>query len=341
MQGAPTLLWVNNTEATCSAWADRRFLFLVAGRWFKARPRRTVDVRHADAAGGVQADPGRAPRSRVLASVPGTRQATEAVLLAPIPRTARVNKKELKAPESSTRASRSSSRLSSQASQQAVNTDKDIVKFGDLYYMCFQGVWFMSKAAEALGSGVDVPKEIYTIPGELARPITSPTSPSQDDDDNDEWVTFAYVRVHGPDDRVGLRGVGQRLVLPAVRRLRRLLPVSTIRTDLRMGAWYNPTGRIRTRLRRIRTVRRRGHGRVVQPADGHIRARRRGISVRTARAPPGRRTTRAPAPTRRPGRGRRLRQLGHQLRAARRQLGADGTQQELSDRSHEQRDSDE
>ena len=31
--------------------------------------------------------------------------------------------------------------------EQAVNTDKDIVKYGDLYYMCFQGVWFMSKAA--------------------------------------------------------------------------------------------------------------------------------------------------------------------------------------------------
>ena len=39
------------------------------------------------------------PRSRVLASVPGTPQATEAVLLATIPRTARVNKKELKAPD--------------------------------------------------------------------------------------------------------------------------------------------------------------------------------------------------------------------------------------------------
>jgi hypothetical protein len=39
------------------------------------------------------------PRSRVLASIPGTPQATEAVLLAMVPRTARVNKKELKAPD--------------------------------------------------------------------------------------------------------------------------------------------------------------------------------------------------------------------------------------------------
>ena len=37
-----------------------------------------------------------------------------------------------------------------------MNTDKDIVKFGDLYYMCFQGVWFMSRAADGpVGSGLD------------------------------------------------------------------------------------------------------------------------------------------------------------------------------------------
>ncbi len=29
----------------------------------------------------------------------------------------------------------------------AVNTDKDIIKVGDLYYMCFQGVWFMARSA--------------------------------------------------------------------------------------------------------------------------------------------------------------------------------------------------
>ena len=39
------------------------------------------------------------PRSRVLASVPGTSQAVEAVLLAQVPQTARVNKRELKAPD--------------------------------------------------------------------------------------------------------------------------------------------------------------------------------------------------------------------------------------------------
>ena len=35
--------------------------------------------------------------------------------------------------------------------QRAVNTDKDILKVGDLYYMCFQGVWFMSKRRTGRG----------------------------------------------------------------------------------------------------------------------------------------------------------------------------------------------
>ena len=46
----------------------------------------------------------------------------------------------------------------------AVNTDKDIIKVGDLYYMCFQGVWFGPKPDgpwEVTGS---VPGQIYEIP---------------------------------------------------------------------------------------------------------------------------------------------------------------------------------
>ena len=46
-----------------------------------------------------------------------------------------------------------------------MNTDKDIIKFGDLYYMCFQGVWFMSKSATGPWEvATSVPKEIYEIP---------------------------------------------------------------------------------------------------------------------------------------------------------------------------------
>jgi hypothetical protein len=105
-------------------------------------------------------------RSRVLASVPGTTQAAEAVLLAQIPETARVNKKTVKAPEVVYQGGTPQFEpIQSTTLQRAVNTDKDIIKVGDLYYMCFQGVWFKASSPagpwEVTGT---VPKEIYEIP---------------------------------------------------------------------------------------------------------------------------------------------------------------------------------
>ena len=74
------------------------------------------------------------------------------MLLATIPRTARVNKKELKAPDVAYQGEPQFKPIDGATGvQQAVNTDKDIVKHGDLYYMCFQGVWFMSRAAPVHG----------------------------------------------------------------------------------------------------------------------------------------------------------------------------------------------
>ncbi len=95
------LQWVSNTESDVFRMGTGGAVYyLVAGRWFSA----------PDFAGpwtfatpSLPADFKKIPleheRSRVLASVPGTDQAAEAVLLAQIPQTARVNKKELKAPE--------------------------------------------------------------------------------------------------------------------------------------------------------------------------------------------------------------------------------------------------
>ena len=101
VEGAPNLLWVNNTESDLFRMGrSGDFYFLVAGRWFKSA---SLDGPWTFATPTLPADfkqiPVEHPRSRVLASVPGTPQATEAVLLATIPRTARVNKKELKAPD--------------------------------------------------------------------------------------------------------------------------------------------------------------------------------------------------------------------------------------------------
>ena len=120
--------------------------FLVSGRWFSA-PDFTGPWTFATPSlpADFKAIPVEHERSRVLASVPGTQQATEAVLLAQIPQTARVSKKGVQAPEVVYQGGQPEFQpIEKTTVQRAVNTDKDILKVGDLYYMCFQGVWFMS-----------------------------------------------------------------------------------------------------------------------------------------------------------------------------------------------------
>jgi hypothetical protein len=192
-----TLTWVSNTESDLfRVGAAGPVYYLVAGRWFTA-PAFTGPWTFATPSlpADFQKIPLEHPRSRVLAAVPGTQQAAEAVLLAQVPQTARVNKKELKAPEVAYQGEPKFEKVEKTSVERAVNTDKDIIKVGDLYYMCFQGVWFMSKAPtgpwEVTSS---VPKAIYEIPA--SSPAHNVTYVTVVEDDDDEWVTFAAVAAY-------------------------------------------------------------------------------------------------------------------------------------------------
>jgi hypothetical protein len=187
------LLWISNTEADLFRMGESGpVYYLVAGRWFSApglgghwtfvtpslpEDFRRISVEH--------------PRSRVLASVPGTQQAAEAVLLAEIPQIARVNKKEIKAPDVIYQGDPQYQQIQGTNLQRAANTDKEIIKVGDVYYMCYQGVWFSSNSATGPWALAEsVPKDIYQIPpSSPSYPVTYVTV--QDDDDDDDWVTYA------------------------------------------------------------------------------------------------------------------------------------------------------
>jgi hypothetical protein len=195
VSGTKDLLWVQNTDSDLFRMGKTGpVYYLVAGRWFSApaftgpwafaTPKLPEDFKRI---------PLEHPRSRVLASVPGTAQAAEAVLLAQVPQTARVNRKELKAPEVTYQGDPKFESIPQTSVARAVNTDKDIIKVGDLYYMCTQGVWFVAKSAQGPWEvAKTVPESIYQIPA---------SSPSHnvtyvtvvEDDDNDDWVTFAAV----------------------------------------------------------------------------------------------------------------------------------------------------
>jgi hypothetical protein len=187
------LLWVSNTESDVFRMGKTGpVYYLVAGRWFSA-PDFTGPWTFATPS--LPADFKKIPlehdRSRVLASVPGTDEAADAVLVAQIPQTARVNKKELKAPDVAFTGDPQFTPIEKTTVERAANTDKDIFKIGDSYYMCYQGVWFAGKSASGPWEvASSVPQEIYQIPvSSPAHHVTYVTI--EDDDANDDWVVYA------------------------------------------------------------------------------------------------------------------------------------------------------
>ena len=188
------LLWVSNTESDLfRLGAEGRFYYLVTGRWFSAPALNgpwtfaTPDL--PDAFKYISLEH---PRSRVLASVPGTQQAAEAVLLAQVPEIARVNKKEVKAPDVGYNGEPEYESIQGTQLQRAKNTDKEIIKVGDTYYMCFQGIWFMANTPKGPWTiASSVPAEIYQIPPNSPAHSVTYVTLEQDEDDADEWVTFA------------------------------------------------------------------------------------------------------------------------------------------------------
>jgi hypothetical protein len=188
------LLWVTNSEADLFLSSyDGRYYFLVSGRWFRADdlmegPWSFTSRRLPP---GFQSIPEGHPSAHVLASVPGTAQAEEAVILAQIPQTARIDRDDADAPEVRFHGDPEFETIPGTSVARAVNTSSDIIKVGDLYYLCFQAVWFRSAQPtgpwEVTG---DVPDSVYNIP---------PESPSHHvtyvvvEDDDDDWVEFAVM----------------------------------------------------------------------------------------------------------------------------------------------------
>jgi hypothetical protein len=196
VQGTKDLLWVSNTDSDVFRMGKTGpVYYLVAGRWFSApdftgpwtfaTPKLPEDFKKI---------PLEHDRSRVLASVPGTDQAIEGVLLAQVPQTARVNRATLTAPAIDYNGSPQFAPIETTKLQRAVNTDKDVIFDGAKYYYCYQGVWFVGNGPN--GPWVvaqTIPAAIYSIPASSPVHHVTYVTIEEDDEDNDEWVTFAYI----------------------------------------------------------------------------------------------------------------------------------------------------
>src|SRR5262249_29870829 len=131
-------LFLHNTE--------RQFYLLLSGRWFRSV---ALEGPWAYAGANLPPDfakiPADSPKASVLAWVPGTQEAADAVMLAQIPTTAVVNKAEVEAKAKVAYDGDPQFKPIEKTSlQYATNTQEKVIKDGDLYYLCFQGVWFMS-----------------------------------------------------------------------------------------------------------------------------------------------------------------------------------------------------
>ena len=162
------LLYVTNTDN--DVFVDntsRQFYVLLSGRWFRAD---TLAGPFVYASGNLPADflkiPANSPKVGVRSAVPGTQEAADAVMLAQIPTTAVVNRKEAEAEAKVSYDGKPQFAPIEQTQlKYATNTQEKVIQVGDLYYLCFQGVWFVSRSPTGPWKTADsVPPAIYTIP---------------------------------------------------------------------------------------------------------------------------------------------------------------------------------
>jgi len=162
------LLEVANTNSDVFFYgSEKKFFFLTAGRWFSA-PK--LEGPWSAATTTLPAEFAKIPpdhaKAHVLASVPGTAEAEEAVIMASIPQTATINRSEINL----TVAYDGEPKFATVPGTEikfATNTPYDVFQVGTKYYCCYQGVWF--EAPEPGGEWVvctKVPEEIYAIPPE-------------------------------------------------------------------------------------------------------------------------------------------------------------------------------
>ena len=161
------LLYVTNTENNIFLDVPtQNYYVLLSGRWYQSKslegpwtwvswnqlPRDFAKI------------PPDSPKGSVLASVPGTEQAREAVIANQIPQTAAVRRSEAKlevrydgAPQFRP--------IEGTSLEYAMNTANDVIRAGARYYACHNGVWFVADAPDGPWVVADtIPAEIYRIP---------------------------------------------------------------------------------------------------------------------------------------------------------------------------------
>ena len=180
------LLEITNTESLLMLdSAGGNFYYQASGRWFRA-PK--LDGQWTAASKDLPEDFAKIPDDHSLAfvkaTVPGTDEAADAVLLASVPQSTYVDSTKPPTLQVTYKGEPNFQLIPSTTVKYAVNSPNSVFLVDGGYYCCDQGVWFASKAASGPWAySTSVPAAIYTIP---------PSSPAHN-------VTYVTVKDSTPD----------------------------------------------------------------------------------------------------------------------------------------------
>lgn len=162
------LSYATNTDSwVFTDSADGQVYYLVTGRWFRAPH---LQGPWTYAGNDLPQDFQKISRTDdfgvVLASVSGTPEAEDAVLLAQVPTVAVVKRAEAQAQAKvAYNGDPQFAPIEGTALSYATNADADVIRVEETYYLCVNAIWFSSSSATGPWTIVTtVPEVIYTIP---------------------------------------------------------------------------------------------------------------------------------------------------------------------------------
>jgi hypothetical protein len=162
------LLYVDNSESEIVMdLGSARIFVLLSGRWFSAE---SLDGPWVYVPGdqlpeGFAEIPFESDKGYLLASVPGTEQANEAVLDNQIPQTSVIERSEAKLEVEYDGDPKFEPIKDTDGLELAVNTPNQVIKVENNYYAMDEAVWFVSDSPTGPWTVADeIPAEIYNIP---------------------------------------------------------------------------------------------------------------------------------------------------------------------------------
>jgi len=157
---------IADTDSVLFSYAgNANFYYLVAGRWFRApNLHGPWSATSRDLPADFARIPDDNPSAFVKASVPGTPEARDAVLLASVPTTTTINRTNVTL-DVTYGGPPQFVLITNTSVKYAVNSPYQVFLVDDSYYCCSRGMWFCGAGATGPWSYcTSVPSAIYTIP---------------------------------------------------------------------------------------------------------------------------------------------------------------------------------